>query len=90
MVVNHFDLERFAGAAGSADDLNERIRVQFDDHKLPSSDFRISEREMDEIRARRAELFACWHALPDGEALELPFERHARAAAPDTKSAVRV
>jgi hypothetical protein len=85
VIVGSFDLERFAGVRRNADELNQYIRTQLADQKLPSTDFCINESQMDAIRTLRAELFARWNALPGGDALELPFERRTRPAAADTK-----
>ena len=35
----------------------------------------LTDEQLDAVRARRAELFALWKALPAGETLELPFDR---------------
>jgi len=37
----------------------------------------LTDEQLDAVRARRAELFALWKALPAGETLELPFDRKA-------------
>jgi hypothetical protein len=78
MIVGNFDLERMTGVPGTADEVNARIQAQLEDRTLPPTTFRITDGQMETIRARRAELFARWHALPAGDAIELPFERRAQ------------
>jgi hypothetical protein len=35
----------------------------------------VTEDDLARVRARRADLFERWRALPPGETLELPFDR---------------
>lgn len=75
-VVGMLDVERAQAAHGaplmSADDLNEMVASKFasDRREVPH---RLSADELQEIRRRRDAFFAQWHALADGDTLELSF-----------------
>ena len=66
-IVGFLDAERAAGVQWSAADCNA---------KAPAV-LALTDAQLAAVRARRAELFALWHALPAGEALELRFEARA-------------
>ena len=78
LIVGFLDLERASGATWSAADLNEKLIAfrgahgPFADARV--SDTRVSDAQLDAIRARVRELFARWDAVPAGESLELPFD----------------
>jgi len=63
-IVGFLDAERAAGVRWSAADCNA---------KAPAV-LALTDAQLAAVRARRAELFALWQALPPGEALELRFE----------------
>ena len=48
----------------------------------------LTDEALDAVRAKRAELFAMWDALPEGDTLELPFDRAAQGA-PSPSTATR-
>jgi len=75
IIVGLFDLERRTGERPSADELNAQLVSYYADHRLRVPSLRLSESEVEQIRATRAELLSRWHALPAGEALVLPFDR---------------
>jgi hypothetical protein len=81
LIVGYFDLERATGLLDGAVEMNEKIRSYFADKRLPVPSFRITDEQIVQIRARRAELFAQWKTVPEGEAIELAFDRPAGAAA---------
>ena len=63
LIVGFLDAERAAGVRWSAADCNAKS----------GGAFTLTEEQLEAVRTRRAELFALWHALPPGEALELQF-----------------
>ena len=63
-IVGFLDAERAAGVQWPAADCNA---------KAPGA-LALTDTQLTAVRARRAELFALWRALPPGEALELRFE----------------
>ena len=73
-IVGLLDFERYQGAKVSAADLRERLGM-VEGASLVDVLSLVTEEELEAIRARRAELFARWDALPVGETLELPFDR---------------
>lgn len=74
LIVGFLDAERAAGVEWSAEDFNDKATRYFAQHGLPGS-LRITESELQQIRARLGELAARWRALPAGDSLELPFDR---------------
>ena len=74
LIVGFLDAERASGARWSAADLNDKIATYYDQHGI-AGQYRLAESELTRVRARMAELFAEWAAVPDGAALELPFTR---------------
>ena len=71
VIVGLLDVERYQRQRMTIADLvgrgsNEMVR---------SALSAVSEEDLDAVRARRAELFARWDALPIGDTLELPFDR---------------
>lgn len=73
-IVGLLDFERYQGTKVSAADLGERLGMV---EGAPLIDVLslVTQEELEAIRARRAELFALWDALPAGETLELTFDR---------------
>ena len=69
LIVGFLDLERASGERWSTAELNEKLAVHLGAH-APS----ISDEQLAAVRARRAELFARWDAVPPGDSLELPFD----------------
>lgn len=69
LIVGFLDLERASGERWTAAELTEKLATQLG-ARAPS----ISDEQLAQIRARRAELFERWDAVPPGESLELPFE----------------
>ena len=72
-IVGLLDAERASGAVTSAEDFNN-----FRATEGGSTPRRLTEAELEAIRARRAELFSQWSALPAGGTLELAFRNGAR------------
>jgi hypothetical protein len=75
VLVGFFDTERASGTRATAEDFNWKIRTYYDEHATPTPTFRMTDDTLDRIRATRADLFARWHAVEPGDALELSFER---------------
>ncbi len=76
-IVGFLDAERAVGGQHwPADDLNEKLRKHAEEFGRQPPPL-VTEEDLAAIRARRAELFAMWRAVPAGEALELPFDRGA-------------
>ena len=74
-IVGLLDSERYQGITlGVADLLALRDRGPIAAMALPIPST-LTDEDLDAVRARRAELFAQWAALPAGETLELPFDR---------------
>jgi hypothetical protein len=71
MIVGLLDAERYQGEQMTIAELSERQNGRM----IHSAIEGVSDRDLAAIRARRAELFAMWEALPPGETLELPFDR---------------
>ena len=63
-IVGLLDMERHQGTKMSIADFNHATAG-------------LTDVDLNAVRARRAELFALWEALPRGETLELPFDRRA-------------
>ena len=64
-IVGLLDGERASGDVWTAEDFNASLLVQ-----PPRA---LTDDDLARIRARRAELFAAWQAVPPGEALSLEF-----------------
>jgi len=86
VIVGMFDSERRSGERATADDFNWKIDTYYEQHRTPRPAMRISDEQLEVIRARRAELFARWSDTPAGETLELAFDRAAES--PDTNASV--
>src|SRR5262249_33457996 len=69
-IVGFFDLERATGHRWTAAAFNEKLELS-----LGANPDRpvITDEQLDTIRATMADLFARWHSLPAGDALELDF-----------------
>lgn len=74
VIVGVLDLERRVGEAVPFDEFNRRIADFFSQKRLPIPAFEADEAQLQQIRARRAELFEKWHAIPPGDTLEVAFE----------------
>lgn len=78
-IVGSLDSERASGAKLTAEEFNENAA----NHAASSgwaAPRRFTEDDLAHVRARRAELFAQWLALPVGGTLELSFETGDRVA----------
>ena len=71
-IVGLLDSERYQGVRLTVVELLERPGAA-----MASYIGGLTDADLDAVRARRAELFALWEALPPGETLELPFDRAA-------------
>ena len=69
-IVGLLDAERYQGTKMTVAELRERP-----DTAAAAFVARVTDADLDAVRARRAELFAMWDALAPGETLELPFDR---------------
>ena len=74
LIVGFLDAERASLTRWSADDFNEKAVIFYRDHKIPDTPPKLSDDDLDRIRARRSELFQRWDAVPSGDALELTFD----------------
>jgi hypothetical protein len=72
-IVGLLDAERYQGMRMSMNDL----RAVNHGVAMRSATDGLTDVDLERVRARRAELFALWEALPRGETLELPFDRTA-------------
>ena len=75
VLVGFFDVERATGTRATAEDFNWKIETYYDEHATPTPTFRMTDDQLDRIRALRADLFARWHAVQPGDSLELTFDR---------------
>ncbi|MGE0160743.1 MAG: hypothetical protein AB7T31_15165 [Gemmatimonadales bacterium] len=73
-IVGLFDVERYQGLRLSVAELLDVSGG----HVVREAVAGLTDEDLEAVRARRAELFALWEALPAGETLELPFDRAAR------------
>jgi hypothetical protein len=80
LIVGFFDAERRQGETMTA----EAFQVQAEQYvasrlavskKIPDGLRRLSDSELERVRARRAELLTRWTATPAGDALDLEFVR---------------
>lgn len=70
LIVGFLDAERAGGVEWPASDLNDTLRLH-----NPGAGWQVSQGQLNEIRAVRADLLLRWEALPASESLELGFER---------------
>lgn len=75
-IVGMLDVERAQqtreASRMSAAELNAQVALKFDiDDRIPPGV--VTDAQLAEIRHRCDDLFARWHAVADGETLELPF-----------------
>lgn len=68
LIVGFLDAERASGSVWPATEVNEKLRTD----GVPDSSF-VTDEQLGEIRALRAELFGRWRAVSPGTALELRF-----------------
>ena len=75
MIIGYFDLERMTGTLGTAAEYNERTRTTYADNNLAPMSFALTDEQVADVRARRADVFAQWKALPAGDTMEVTFDR---------------
>jgi hypothetical protein len=75
VIVGFLDVERATGTRGTADDFDWKLKTYCDEHGAPMPTFRMTDEQLDRIRALRADLFGRWHAVQPGDALVLSFDR---------------
>ncbi|MDQ6871084.1 MAG: hypothetical protein M3037_03620 [Gemmatimonadota bacterium] len=73
MIVGVLDMERRTGKRTSAEELNRTIAAYAAENALPQQR-PVTEGDLARVRAKRAEMFAKWDAVPPGDALEVPFD----------------
>lgn len=73
LIVGFLDAERASGTHWSAADFNDKARIYYHDHSLRPAPPTLSDDDLLQIRARRADLFAQWDATAPGGTLELTF-----------------
>jgi hypothetical protein len=73
LIVGFLDAERSMGEELTAASFAEQTRAFFASRGIDASYPALSDDDLARIRARRADLFARWQALPPGETLELEF-----------------
>ena len=83
VLVGFFDTERATGTRATAEDFNWKIRTYYDEHATPMPTFRMTDDQLERIRAVRGELFARWQAVQPGDALVLSFDRTPASAEHD-------
>ncbi|MGH7680054.1 MAG: hypothetical protein ACRENU_16415 [Gemmatimonadaceae bacterium] len=71
-LVGTFDMERASGSRWTAEEFNDATtrHAAAGGRPVPR---KLTDGEIARIRKRRAELFAQWHALPNGQVLTLSF-----------------
>ena len=72
-VVGTLDTERASGSRWTAEEFNENT-ARFAANGGRPEPRKLTDDELANVRKRRAELFAQWHALPAGQTLDLTFE----------------
>jgi len=75
-IVGSLDAERAGGSTWTAAEFNAQAARFAATHGLAEPRM-VTDAELERLREVRQELFARWRALPPGEVLELPFDRHA-------------
>jgi len=85
VIVGMFDLERMSGERGDAEDLAAKIASYYDSRSLPHPDVLITQPQIEQIRALRANLFERWRELPTGDTMELEFNRQSTARSDTTR-----
>jgi hypothetical protein len=73
LIVGFLDGERAMGQALTGAQLAEQTATFFASRGIDADPPALTDADLARIRARRAELFARWQALPPGETLELEF-----------------
>ena len=74
-IVGLLDVERGSGAAWSAEDFNDQMRLATSSAGVEQQFRPVTEEELSRIRTRRRELFGEWAQLQPDETLELVFQR---------------
>jgi hypothetical protein len=72
VIVGCFDRQRAAGAPLTPDDCNATAASYFSNAGRVSP-VALTDDDLARVRARMSELIWRWHALPEGETLELKF-----------------
>jgi hypothetical protein len=73
MIVGFLDRERGSGQLGTAEELNDYLAKNAEEHHL-SPPPRFSDEDLNRVRKKRGELFKLWDEVPTGESLELRFD----------------
>ena len=76
LIVGFLDAERASGTQWSAGDLDEKAELYFAEHGDSSLWTPLGEEDLARVRAAMADLFSRWHALGDGDSLDLVFVHH--------------
>jgi hypothetical protein len=71
-IVGALDAERAGGEIWTAEDFNQHLAIHFASARL-SQPRTLSDEDLSRVRARRADLFAQWRAVPRGGVLELQY-----------------
>jgi len=79
-IVGALDGERASGTVWTADDFNRQAAIHASSAGFPWQR-PLTDEELTRVRARRAELFAEWHAIAPGTALEMRFGDVPKASA---------
>ena len=58
----------------TAGEFNEKAAAYYEQHEMPGR-FELTDADLARIRARRADLFAQWEQLAEGDTMELAFDR---------------
>ena len=74
LIVGFLDAERASGTLWTAAECNDKLMRHHAELGFART-CRLTDDELARIRARRAELFERWRALPAGESLELRFDQ---------------
>ena len=73
LIVGFLDTERASGTRWDAADFNDKAAMYYREHHLDATPPTLTDDDLARVRARRAELFARWDAVPAGSAIELTF-----------------
>jgi hypothetical protein len=80
LIVGFLDSERASLTRWSAEEFNEKAAIFYRDRKIAEAPPKLTDDDLDRVRARRSELFQRWDAVPPGDALELMFDPRALGA----------
>ena len=73
LIVGFLDLERVLGTEGSAADLAEQAAAFYTSRGLGAAPLLLTDEQLAQVRALRADLFERWERVAPGETLELVF-----------------